>query len=70
MEGPTLEQGEKCEEGAAERNYYVLTVIPPISPVPLGGRGRGIRNEGVKLGLGKRGGGEEGLFLTMQLYFN
>lgn len=46
------------EQGAAERNCYVLTVpLPsPHPPVPLeGGGGRAVRSEGGKLSHGKKG---------------
>jgi len=55
---PRWSRGQ-VEEGAAEMKHYELTAIPiPHPPVPLGvweGGYRGVRNEGVKLSLGRRG---------------
>lgn len=54
--------GEKQErEGGAERNCYVQTIPPNNFPCPsrhhhAAQRGRGVWSEGVKLGLGNRGG--------------
>lgn len=53
------------EEGVLEKNFYELTVTPPL-PVPLvlpgEGKGRRVRNERMKLISGKRRWGEKVLF--------
>jgi len=48
-------EGKRKEEGAAERISYGLTVALTLHPPCCGaGEGRGVRNEGVKLSLGRR----------------
>lgn len=57
------------EERAAQRSCYRLTITPLTHPpAPLGGGGsRGVRNERVKLNLGRRE-GENGILVFVFVF--